>query len=257
MFFFLSKALNFLLVPHFIALLLLFCTLLTRSRQKIKKLVLFSSLILFIFSNNYLVNKAFQWWEGPLVNIKTINATYDVGIVLTGGLISITNLHTDHPELGNHANRFFQAYLLYKEGKIKKILISGTDAPVLVRRNLDEAWQASRLLIKWGVKEGDIILERKSRNTRENALFSKAILAAQFPQKKTLLITSAFHIRRSVGCFRKVGIDPDFFPTDFYSYSFKPKISDFILPDQETYGNAYLLWHEWIGFLVYKAVGYC
>lgn len=257
MFFFLSKALNFLLVPHFIVLLLLFCAVVTRRRPKVKKLVIFSILILFVFSNNYLVNKAFRWWEGPSVNLKSINGTYDVGIVLTGGLISINNLATDHPELGNHSNRFFQAYLLYKEGKIKKILITGTDGPALLRRNLDEAWQASRLLIKWSVPEEDIILERKSRNTRENALFSKAILDEQFPQKKVLLITSAFHIRRSVGCFNKAGIVCDYFPTDFYSYSFKPALKDFILPDQETYGNAYLLWHEWIGFLVYKAMGYC
>jgi uncharacterized SAM-binding protein YcdF (DUF218 family) len=257
MFFFLSKALNFLLVPHFIVMFLLFCAAMTRRRPKTKKLILCSILILFVFSNNYLVNKAFRWWEGPFVNLKSINETYDVGIVLTGGLISIPNLQTDHPELGNHSNRFFQAYLLYKEGKIRKILITGTDGTALLKRNLDEAWQASRLLIKWGVPEKDIILERKSRNTRENALFSKAILDEQVPQKKVLLITSAFHIRRSVGCFRKVGIDPDFFPTDFYSYSFKPELKDFILPDQETYGNAYLLWHEWIGFIVYKAMGYC
>jgi uncharacterized SAM-binding protein YcdF (DUF218 family) len=257
MFFFLSKALNFLLVPHNIVLFLLVCAALSRRRRKTRKLVFSCLVFLFVFSNDYLVNRAFQWWEGPFKNLTSVNETYDVGIVLTGGLISIPNLVTDHPELGRHANRFFQAYRLYKQGKIKKILITGTDAPLLLKNNLDETWQASQLLIQWGVPEDAIILERKARNTRENALFSKVILDEQFPQKKALLISSAFHIRRSVGCFNKVGWKVDSFPTDFYSYSFRPKLKDFLVPNQETYGYAYLLWHEWIGFIVYSALGYC
>lgn len=257
MFFFLSKALNFLLVPHCMVLALLICAVLFKKRQISRKLILASVSILFLFSNNFLVNKAFNWWEGSAKNIHSIQTHYDIGIVLTGGLTSIPDLRIDHPELGSHSNRFFQAYLLYNSGVIKKILISGTDARPLLRRNLDEACQAAQVLIGWGVPEKDIILERKSRNTRENALFSAAILNQYFPQKKYLLITSAFHIRRSAGCFQKAGITTDTFPTDFYGYNQKPALKDILLPDQETYGNAYLLWHEWIGYLVYRLVGYC
>ncbi|GAB2767658.1 YdcF family protein [Rhabdobacter roseus] len=257
MFFFLSKALDFLVLPLSIVFLLLIFALLTRHRTYRRRAVLAAILLLYLLSNSYLVNWAYRAWEYAPVNLQEVPQTYDVGVVLTGGMISVPSLDADHPGLGDHADRFLQAYLLYKAGKIRKILISGTDAAPVVARNLSDGQQASALLTQWGVPHEDIIVELKSRNTRENALFSAAILRDQFPGGRYLLITSAFHMRRSVGCFQKAGLDVGTFPADFYGGAFSPSVKQLLVPEARVFGYAELLWHEWIGFVVYKLVGYC
>ena len=55
-----------------------------------------------------------------------------------------------------------------------------------------------------GLEEGRVIYEDRSRNTTENAEFSRDI-ARPRPEETWLLITSAFHMPRAVGCFRRVG----------------------------------------------------
>jgi len=68
-----------------------------------------------------------------------------------------------------------------------------------------------------GVAPEDIIIESASRNTHENALYVKDLVSSNAKKGKVILITSAFHMRRAEGCFRKVGIDVTGFSTDFYS----------------------------------------
>jgi uncharacterized SAM-binding protein YcdF (DUF218 family) len=57
-------------------------------------------------------------------------------------------------------------------------------------------------------------MERRSRNTQENAEFSKA-LAAPKSGERWLLVTSAYHMPRSVGVFRKAGFAVEPYPVDW------------------------------------------
>ena len=257
MFYFLSKTLDFLLMPFSIVLLLLLFSLIIRKKEYSRRAVLIALVTLYMISNGYLVNRAYNWWEHEPKNINSLLQTYDVGVVLTGGMISVPSLDVDHPGLGNHADRFMQAYLLYKTGKIRKILISGRDHPNKMAKKLGDGQAAAALLVQWGVAPGDIILEGTSRNTRENALNSAAILKSRFPEGKYLLITSAFHLRRAEGCFEKAGIETTSFPADIYGGNFNPTIKQILVPDPEVVGYSHLLWHEWVGYIVYKLVGYC
>jgi len=226
-------------------------------KAKIKKTALIASFsILFLISNTYLVNKAFYWWEYKPLDIGTVSKTYDAGILLTGGLINLSHYKADHPNLGAHADRFLQAYELYKAGKIKKIIITGASSKLLTDQGNGEAQLTKKLLVQWGVNPADIILEQNARNTRENALFTASILNKQFPKGSYLLITSSFHMRRAVGCFEKAGIKTDQFPADFYGSNAGSKWKDFIIPDPEVLGYSQLLFREWIGIIIYKIVGY-
>lgn len=256
MFFFLSKTIDFILMPVGILFFLLAYAYFTKNRTKSRRAVLFGVLSFFVLCNTYLVNAAFRWWEYAPKNIAEVPPGYDVGIVLTGGLVRMANPLIDHPGLGSHADRVLQAYLLYKAGKIKKILVSGGGTrEVQLRR--DDGYQAALVLRKWGVPAGDIILERKSLNTRQNALYSAEVLQRRFPGGRYLLITSSFHLRRAVGCFTKVGLKVDVFPTDIYGIELMPRLRDIIRPDPEVFGYAHLLWREWIGYVTYRVVGYC
>lgn len=257
MFYFLSKTLDFLLMPIGLMFILLAYALFTTNRTKARWSVGMVTLLLYILCNAYLVNKAFRWWEYAPRNISEVKAGQAVGIVLTGGMIRMPNLQSDHPGLGNHADRFLQAYLLYKAGKIDKILISGATSPRTMKLRQDDGQQAARLLRQWGVPAQDIILENTSRNTHENAVNTARILQERFPTKRYVLITSAFHLRRAVGCFNKAGVSAEAFPADFYGVTLLPTLRDCFRPDPEILGYAHFLWREWIGYVTYKVVGYC
>lgn len=257
MFYFLSKAIDFLVMPFSIFLISTFYAFYIKDRKRKKLLLIISFSWLILISNSFLVNQAFNWWEYKYMNISDLHRTYDVGIVLAGSMISVPSTTADHPVLGNHADRFGEAFLLYKAGKIKKILITGTSQPYLIAANKGETRLAARLLLDWGVKGNDIIYEEKSRNTRENALFSTKILKSAFPGGKYLLITSAFHMRRSLGCFAKAGVEADPFPADFYGGDYPFNFQYLIIPNSRALSYFDLLWHEWTGYLMYKLVGYC
>ena len=256
MFYILSKAIDFLVMPFSIFFVLSICAFCVK-RYIAKKTILFIAFAwLFITSNNYLVNKAFLFWEHKVGNINDLQKTYDVGIVLSGGMINST-VFTDHPVLGIHADRFSEAFLLYKAGKIKKILITGTSPDYLLKVKKGEVRQASQLLVHWGVKQEDIILEEKARNTHENADFTAKILNTKFPGGKYLLITSAFHMRRAAGCIEKSKVKADLFSADGYGGNFPITFKDLLVPDPDAASSFELLWREWIGYIMYKMAGYC
>lgn len=257
MFFFLSKTLDFFLMPVSLLLLLLAYAYFTKIRNRSRSATLAALVLLYVLCNKFLVNEAYQWWEFPPVNIAEIPPGYDVGIVLTGGMISMPYPALDHASLGVRADRFFQAYRLYKAGKIKKILISGADRPDVMKRRQDDGAQAAYFLRLWGVPSEDIILENQSRNTYQNAKNTALILNKEFPQGRFLLITSAFHLPRASGCFTKAGIKTKAFPTDQNGVALAPTLKNIFRPDPDMFGYTHQLWREWVGYLVYRLVGYC
>src|SRR5690606_36369683 len=77
-----------------------------------------------------------------------------------------------------------------------------------------DAEAAPRLLVALGVEEDRLELEGRSRDTFENASFSKQIAAPQAGET-WLLVTSAFHMPRAVGVFRKAGFPIVPWPVDY------------------------------------------
>ncbi|MCF2496441.1 YdcF family protein [Dyadobacter chenhuakuii] len=256
MFYFLSKAIDFVAMPLSIVFFLLLYSLFTSRRKARKTAAISAFVVLYLISNTFLVNAALNWWEPRQVNLRDIHEVYDVGVLLSGGLMDSNHPDEDHPVLGKRGDRVLQTFLLYKTGKIKKILITGTSSDQRIFLGKGETRLAARLMVKWGVPVEDIIFEEKARNTRENAKFSASILKQKFPSGKYVLITSAFHMRRSAGCFNKVGIQAATFPADFYGVYYQLRLQDFLIPDPGAIAAFSMLWHEWIGNVVYKLVGY-
>ncbi len=77
-----------------------------------------------------------------------------------------------------------------------------------------EADFVARLFESFGVARHRIVLENKARNTIENATLTKALVNPK-PQERWLLVTSAHHMPRSVGIFRKAGFPVEAHPVDF------------------------------------------
>ena len=227
----------------------------TRNERRRKRLLTAAVALVWLLGNNFLVNEALLLWEIPPVPMASIQQPYDVAIVLTG-ITNSTKQPRDRTYFEKGADRIMHALQLYKSGKVKKILITGGSGSLNGQEGTEAGDLAAFLQIA-GVPKEDVVLENQSRNTRENAMFSAKILNERFAGQRYLLVTSAFHMRRSAGCFQKAGIQADVFSTDFYTYqrSFTP--DKWLLPNEGAFGKWGTLIHEMVGYLVYKVSGYC
>lgn len=210
--------------------------------------------MLIFFSNPWITNKAISAWEVAPVNSNTITQTYDVGIVLGGSMRYYDNT-TQRVVYSASVDRLIQVIDLYHLGKIKKIFLSGGSGYV----NFPD-WKESvflkEVLKKSNVPERDILMENISRNTRENAVETAAVLKSGKYGNRFLLITSATHMRRSLACFHKVGLQPDPYAVDARSGVDMYTLDKLIKPDSENISNWDILIHEWLGMLMYKISGY-
>jgi uncharacterized SAM-binding protein YcdF (DUF218 family) len=210
--------------------------------------------MLLFFSNDFIINEVLTLWEVQARPIESFKENYDVGIILTG--VTITDKKpADRTYFHKGADRVIHPVQLYKMGKIKKILVSGGSGR-LVDVEIREAESIARVLKDSGIPEEDIILEMNSNNTHENAKYTAEIINEQFSNKKLLLITSAFHMRRSKACFDKQGLITEVYPADFYTFErrFTPDVllvpSAYALSKWETFVK------EVVGMAMYKMMGY-
>lgn len=137
------------------------------------------------------------------------------GIIVIGGAISDT-LFDAYPASGfNPAfGRLYEAARLAKLYPQARLLdVGGSTAAASVR---PEADQAADVLLALGVPRERIEIERRSRNTYENAI-DAAALAHPKPGETYVLVTSAFHMPRAVGCFRTAGFTVIADPVDYHS----------------------------------------
>ncbi len=207
---------------------------------------------LYFCSNSFIVDEIGRWWEK--YSIPSHTYTYEVGIVLGGiGRIDPT---LERIEFTNSADRLLKAIELYHKKRIKKILITGGSGSVL-HPDDKEAADIYQYLKNIQVPDSDIIIENESKNTYENAVFSKKILDSLHIKKKYLLITSAYHLRRSVAVFEKQGFkDITPYPTERLAGPRKFEFDHLFLPHPDALSVLYKYIHEWVGFIIYKIKGY-
>ncbi|MCX7728801.1 MAG: YdcF family protein [Bacteroidia bacterium] len=209
-------------------------------------------LFLYLCSNSFIVDEIGRWWEN--YPVPKLQKTYEVGIVLGGiGRIDPTEQRI---EFTNSADRLLKAIELYHQRKIKKILITGGSGSVLHPED-KEAIYIYRYLKNIQVPDTDIIIENESRNTYENAIYSKKILDSLHIYDDIILITSAYHLRRSVAIFKKVGYQNILpYPAERLSGPRKFEIDHCLLPHPDAMSTLYKYIHEWAGIMVYKMKGY-
>jgi uncharacterized SAM-binding protein YcdF (DUF218 family) len=123
---------------------------------------------------------------------------------------------------------------------------------VFVGKN--EADFVIRLFEKLGLPGDRIIVERKSRNTIENATFAKQLVMPE-PGERWLLVTSAMHMPRAVGVFRNAGFDVDAYPVDYRTTSAQDLWTFFPGALMGGIGTMDRAVHEWSGLFVYWITG--
>lgn len=254
MFFILSKTLNYLVMPlTIISVLFLLAAFLPSARWKRRTFVA-GLVVLLFFSNDFLANEVMRAWEIPTVAYAAMKP-HDLGIVLTGATNSGLTPN-DRVYFNRGADRVTHTVQLYKLGLLKKILISGGTGK-LVGEEDPEADKFRAAMIMMGVDSADIMIENQTRNTWESAVAVKPMLdSMHYKAEDCLLITSAFHMRRSLACYRKAGVAIEPFTTDFYAQprTYTPDV--LIVPRYEAIGLWQKLIKEWVGLLAYKLAGH-
>lgn len=162
------------------------------------------AVVVWVVSTPWFADRVLGFWEVGRRPLTELPAQSDAALVL-GGLSDPVLSKDGHVEFNRSAERITEAFQLYKAGRVKKILISSGSGELL-RPDAAEAPSLKLWLVSLGVPEADVLVESKSRNTHENAVFSRE-LADKNNLKSFVLVTSAWHMRRSEGIFRKEGFD--------------------------------------------------
>ncbi|MGH6988322.1 MAG: YdcF family protein [Stellaceae bacterium] len=171
-------------------------------------------------------------------------------IVLGGALNDAITKARGQPALNGSAERIVEAAVLARRYRDARIVVSGGEGG-LHTIGWNEATPTRDLLVALGVAKSRITIETKSRNTIENAEYSYAIVRPK-PDQVWLLITSADHMPRAVGCFRHVGWQVVPYPVD---YRTAPGVArpNFFLSDRLDMFE--LAVKEWIGLFAYHLLG--
>ncbi len=124
-------------------------------------------------------------------------------IVVLGGALVPAAPGSPYPDMSAAADRAWHAARLYRAGKAPLIVASGGSDPQATP--MSEAEALRMLLTDLGVPSRAILLEPNSRNTRQNAQFTAAVLR-QRNVHRILLVTSALHMRRARMEFEQAGL---------------------------------------------------
>jgi len=174
------------------------------------------------------------------------------GIVVLGGAIEdAVSEARAAPEFNQASARVAGAALLVRRYPAARVVLVGGDSH-LVANGFSEAAVMLRFLTGLGVDPGRIATETQSRTTYENAVFAYRQIEPKRGET-WLLVTSASHMPRAVGCFRRAGWSVLPYPVDYRTTGELSLMPPFSLSHELTLVTAAL--REWIGLAAYRAMG--
>jgi uncharacterized SAM-binding protein YcdF (DUF218 family) len=255
LFFFLSKTVGYLLLPSnfLIGIGLVGAVLLaTRFARAGRKLMVLSILLLAIAGFSPLGNALLYPLEQRFPPWDATRGAPD-GIIVLGGSVD-ADLSAAHGTavVRLAADRILAAAALARRYPNARLVFTGGSAN-LISNDAREADYAAALFESLGVDKARLMMERRSRNTQENAEFSKALVTPKRGER-WLLVTSAFHMPRSIGLFRKAGFDVEAYPVDWRVGS-RADLLSFSVIANEGLGRTDLGLREWIGLWAYWLTG--
>jgi uncharacterized SAM-binding protein YcdF (DUF218 family) len=243
----LSKTLDVAAEPLAWALALLVLAALLRRRGRTPWALAALALVeLTAFSIPRVANAVQRAAEASAVSTFRPDVVYDAAIVLAGMTDLPATLTNRELDLTDSTDRIVRALELWRSGHARMLVISGGPMP----GGSSEAEELRAALIRWGVVPEAILVEPRSRNTRENAI-ETARLAASGKLHSLLLVTSAAHVPRALGCFRAVGLTPDVLPVDRRG----ARGGEWV-PRASALARSTSALHELAGRIVYWLVGY-
>ncbi|MEN3791198.1 YdcF family protein [Fulvimarina sp. MAC3] len=179
-------------------------------------------------------------------------AKVDGIIVLGGGFDTRVARTRGVIELNEAADRATVAAALARTYPDAEVLFSGGVAAAF-RDDIPETQSAEQFFLGLGLDPNRLKLDAKARDTFENAVYAEALADPQ-PGETWLLVTSAYHMPRAMGCFRTVGFDVVPYPVDYRT----PAGADVWQPSTATTRNlekVHFAIREYLGLAAYRIAG--
>jgi uncharacterized SAM-binding protein YcdF (DUF218 family) len=253
LFYVLSKVLDLLLAPLSWVLILVGLGLFwLRARPRRARISLaLAVLVLLAFSAEPVSRRLYAWLENAVEDSFRPDPPYDVVIVLGGMVDPSAMRRTGQLELRESVDRISRAAQVLRAGQARNVLIAG-GIYAYGRFERSEADWLAEWLREQGIAADRIVIEGESKNTRENAVHSAKLLAER-GWTRVLLVSSAWHARRAVGCFRAAGVEPDLLTVDHRAG--RPNAGTWF-PRAEAFSASTDALRELFGVLVYRIMGY-
>jgi uncharacterized SAM-binding protein YcdF (DUF218 family) len=171
------------------------------------------------------------------------------GILVLGGAVDEA-LTQDRgiPSLNQHAERMTEAVALARRYPHARVVFTGGSGR-FAAPGTSEADVARMLFTELGLDPARVTYENASRNTWENAVLTRAAVAPA-PGETWLLVTSAFHMPRSVGIFRRIGWAVTPWPVGYKTGRSTRTWYDATLTDRLEHVDFGV--HEWVGLIAYR-----
>ncbi len=251
MFIFLSKNLDLLASPlTWVLLLILLALFLGRRPRALAAVLIGAFALLWAFSTGKAANLFLRLAEAPAVRTERPGVTYDAVVVLSGMVDERAARASGGFEVTAEVSRLLAGFELLRDGRARQVLLSGGP----LRREPGVRVEPEVLadaLRRWGIDGSRIVLEARSRNTHESAV-EVARIVKERGWKSLLLVTSAYHMPRALGCFEKAGLSPDALPVDWRG---SPEPAG-LVPRASALAEATHALRELVGRLVYRVVGF-
>jgi uncharacterized SAM-binding protein YcdF (DUF218 family) len=174
------------------------------------------------------------------------------GIIVLGGAVD-TDLSAARgmPSLNGDAERMTSLVYLARQYPTARLAFTGGNG-ALIHGATTEADVARTLFTELGVDQSRIVYEDRSRTTYENVILLKALVQPQ-PGQRWLLVTSAWHMPRAVGLFRRAGWPVLPYPVGYKTAGLLVDLHDGFPGRLQKLDAAT---HEWAGLLVYFLLGH-
>lgn len=199
--------------------------------------------ITILFTNPALFYFCLQSWQPAFV---PATGKFEA-VILPGGLSSYDKNGQGY--FGQAADRFIQAAKLVHSGVAEKVIVTGGNG-FLNRKLPPEADFVKAELIHNGISPALIFTENKSRNTKENAIFTKSLIDSLGMKGPFILVTSAMHMRRCEAEFNKVGIKTTRHCANYEVINGFQQWYDWLWPDFSLLDKWNRLNKEVVGYLV-------
>jgi len=233
----------FLLPGVFIFVLLISGLVFFVLRKKIGKILIIAAIIFYyFFSISPVADLVISPLENQYKNKEQRLSDVENIVLLIGG-VKKGDLPISSKLGESSLFRTVKAVEIYFQAEHKPtIIISGSDP---ISSSSRPAEEIAKFIQSFNVSKENILLEEKSKNSYQSAKEIKKIIG----DESFILITSAYHLPRSVYIFRKMGLDPIPVPADFKAEE-NYNILDFF-PDPRNLKKCDLAFHEYFGLLYY------
>lgn len=253
MFFLISKTIGILIEPWYMGMFLVCVAGLLRLARRAprlrKGLVIFAGCYVLLFAfgptANLLLYPLETAYSQPAKPPEKVGA-----VIMLGGVVGRQETGQGRCEFADSADRYVEALRLANRYPEAMLVITGGSSAVLSSQ-FREGDVLRDIAMELGLPQRRLLVDRDSRNTYENAVYSGRLL--KDVPGPYILVTSAAHMPRSVACFRKQGMDVVPWPVDFHRTGSGPGSW---IPKPHTLLRTNIAMHEYAGWAAYWLAGY-